>query len=99
DTSLARVKKLLEGYAHRLSQNTLLMAVAQHVQRIPAPIDAVALDMAVLDLHDLHEVHLLSVGGLPGVFPRQYAAVGEEALLESLALRRIGRENLRDEFP
>src|SRR6185312_3489737 len=73
------------------------MAVPEHVQRKPAPIDAVAPDQTVLDLHDLDKVHLLAFRRGAWIFPGQHAAVAEEALLETLALRWVGLEHLCDE--
>src|ERR1700744_6293031 len=76
----------------------LLMAVAQYVERIPAPVDAMAADQAVLDLHNFHQLHLLAIGCRARIFPGHDPPVGEEALLEALALRRGGLEHARDEF-
>src|SRR5262245_30051145 len=74
-----------------------LMPVAEHIESIPAPIDAMALDKAIPDLHDLDQVHLVAVWRRAWVFPGQYAAVGEKSLLEALPLRRVGLEHFCNE--
>src|SRR5258708_14937494 len=56
-----------------------------------------ALDQAIFDLHDLDQVHLVAVRRGPRIFPGEHTTVGEEALLEAFALRRIGLKYPGDE--
>lgn len=54
------------------------------------------LDEAVLDFHDAHEIHLLTVGGRAWVFPHHASPVGEEPAVvlaqRRRALRHLGQE-------
>src|ERR1700739_2583303 len=92
-------KESAAGVCDSISPAFLLMAVVQHIQGVPAPVDAVTPDQAVLDLHDLDEIHLVAIGRDARIFPGHDAAIGEKSLLEALALRRVGLEHARDEFP
>src|ERR1700704_5283941 len=64
----------------RMAQAILSMVaiLLKDLDTEPAPIDAVAVDQPILDLHHLDEIHLLAVRRRARIFPHQLLAIGEE---------------------
>ena len=73
------------------------LAPVEHVQRIPAPVDPVAMDQSALDFHHFHELHLVVPWRRARIFPHDHAAIAEETGPESLGLRRIALKNQGNE--
>src|SRR5437588_11739013 len=70
----------------------VIRVVLDDLDASPTPVDAVTLDQAVGDLHDLDEIHLLAVGCIAGVLEdHRSAAVGEIAGPVVGAQRRLSR--------
>src|SRR5690349_20914138 len=69
------------------------LASVEHAERVPAPVDPVAPDQAILNLHDFHQFHLIAVRSRPRIFPGDHAAVAKEAGSVAFALRRVGRKH------
>ncbi len=70
--------RIVRQGTHRHRASAMIPIRFQHLDAEPAPIDAVATDQSVLDLHRFDEVHLLAVGRLARVLPDQLPAIGEE---------------------
>lgn len=64
----------------------------------PTPVDAVAVDQPILDLHHLDEIHLLAVRRRSRIFPHQHLAIGEETAAIATSRRRRALEHDADEF-
>src|ERR1051326_3831919 len=68
----------------------VIFITLQHAKTEPAPIDAMALNQAlVIQLHRLDEIHLFAFSGVTRIFPDQPLAVGQVAGSEILAHRRF----------
>ncbi len=52
----------------------VVLILEEHVDALPAPIDAMGLDEPVLDFHHLDKVHLLAVGALAWILPGRAAS-------------------------
>jgi hypothetical protein len=75
------------------------IALLQQLEAKPPPIDPVAIDQPVPDLHHLNEVHLLAVRLRAWIFPHQRTPVGEEPFAIPLTRRRLVRKDHLHEFP
>src|SRR5262249_21717071 len=67
---------------------TMIAVLLHDLDAVPPPIDAVAPDQTVLDLHHLDKIHLLTAGLGARIFPHQLAPVGEEAVAVALPAGR-----------
>lgn len=75
-----------------------MAAGGQRRKAQPAPINAVALNQAIFDLHDFSEVHLVAIGCRSWIFPHQDVAVGEDRIAVRFSLVRLVLEDLGKKF-
>ncbi|WP_407118876.1 hypothetical protein [Bradyrhizobium sp. LMG 9283] len=56
----------------------MIFVALKHAKAEPTPIDAVALDQAIIvEVHGFNEIHLFAIAAIAPIFPDQPLAVGE----------------------
>jgi hypothetical protein len=67
----------------------------QHIERVPAPVNAVAPNQSVPNFHDLHKLHLIAIRSRARIFPGDHAAIGEESRSEAIDFKPVREPHVR----